>query len=137
MLIPANKKWSTNGMHISTQIKSAFEYLKSRDVKFVSVEDLILRLRDFITGWIDHEIAPNGSLQVTVHRTLSLVNQVKIQYRNNLCPIASGESVTSQVWIGNMLYVDLKPETESTFTIRFEAIAPDARMMPSYDTLEQ
>jgi len=119
MLNLRNEKFQTNGVHMSLQIKSALQYLKSQDVVFILTDDLIRRLRDFITGWIDYEITANGSYQVTVHRPSSMANQVKIECRENLVAIASGNSVLSQVRVGKMLYVDLEPAIESTFKVRF------------------
>ena len=116
-----NEKFKTDGISLSLQIKSAFAYLRSNDAEFVGTEYLIRRLRDFVTGWIDYDVNADGSLKVTAHRENALANEVKVEARNKLIPVASGESVVSQHLIGNMLYVSLKAETESCFTVRFES----------------
>jgi len=120
-----NYDYYTGGVHMSVQIRSAMQFLKSQNVKFIPTDELILRLRDFIAGWIDYDTNPDGSLQVTVYRPSAKANQVKIQSRDGLAPVASGDSVVSQHLVGDILYIDLLPEVTSTFYVGFEAVPPD------------
>jgi len=124
MFNPAKDHY-TNGIHFSIQERGAMEYLRSQNVKFIPTDELILRLRDFIAGWIDYDTNPDGSLQVTVYRPSAKANQVKIQSRDGLAPVASGDSVVSQHLVGDILYIDLLPEVTSTFYVGFEAVPPD------------
>ncbi|MCE5242540.1 MAG: hypothetical protein ABFD98_05300 [Syntrophobacteraceae bacterium] len=112
-------KFRTRGVHLAYQIRSALTYLRSKNVEFIGTENLIRRLRDFATGWIDYDTLPDGWLHVTVHRENALANDVKVGSRNNMVPVASGESVTDQHLIGNTLYICLKPEVKSSFYVYF------------------
>ena len=119
MMNPDNNRY-TDGIHMSTMIKLSIEFLKSQGAIFINPYELVHRLIDFITGDIDYKATENGTFQVRVHRASSMANQVKIECRNNMVPIATGESVLSQVRINNLLYVDLKPEKNSTFMVKFK-----------------
>ncbi|MEN6356664.1 MAG: hypothetical protein ABFD83_06215 [Armatimonadota bacterium] len=116
----------TNGIHTCEQIRSAMSYLKSQSVKFVRVDDLVLRLRDFVQGWVDYDRQGDGSLNVTVYRPNTKANQVKIQTRDAGIPVASGNSVISQHYCGDFLYVDLASEVQSTFTVSFAPVNPSS-----------
>ncbi len=114
------EKFQTNGVHLKDQITEAMAFLKSQDVIFISTEDLINRLRDFIEGWIDLEKISDHHLRVTVHRSAALANQIKVEKRADRVPTAEGDCIVSQKLLGDMLYIDLKPEVESIFEVRFE-----------------
>lgn len=113
------KKLHINGISLSDQILTAFSFFKARDAIFIPTELLIRRLRDFICGWISYQMLSPTQLQVTVYREQALANQVKIESRHQLNPVVSGPCVLEQKMIGNMLYVDLKPEVKSTFNVHF------------------
>lgn len=123
---------STNNVLMSTQIRSAMQYLKDQGAKFVFTDDLILRLRDYLGGWVDYTVQntySNGdpkTLVVTVTRPSRLINQVKIECLDGLAPTASGAGVVlSQHKVGRMLYVDLAPDVTSTFTVDLAPASPD------------
>ncbi len=116
----------TDGLHLMYQVRAALEYISSQDVKYLFTDDLILMLRDFMKGWTDYTVKPDGGLTVNAFRPDAKINQIKVQARNGLAPVASGESVVSQHRIGRMLYVDLKPETMSTVDISWVAVPPNA-----------
>lgn len=128
MLNPSTDYY-TNNVHMSVQIRAALDYAKSQDAKFIFTDELILRLRDFIAGWVDYDTLADGSLSVTAYRPGSRVNQVKIQSRNSDTPIASGDCVMSQHLVNDTLYVDLRPETTSTFIVRFRPVTPSAPVL--------
>lgn len=123
MLDPTTNHYN-NGIHMSQQIRSAMSYLKSESVKFVRVDELALRLRDFLQGWIDYEYLEDGTIKITVNRPSAKANQVKILVRGAGIPSASGSSVISQHLYDDFLYVDLVPEVQSTFYVNFTAIEP-------------
>jgi hypothetical protein len=116
----------TNGIRVSTLIRNAIDYLSSKSAKFIPVDELILRLRDFITGRIDYQVEQDNSLTVTLYRPLGKANQVKIRSRDGKQAIASGDSVISQHLAGAFTYVDLRPETTSVFRVDFTPTVPQA-----------
>jgi len=124
MFDPANPYYY-NGTHMSVIERAAFAYMKSKGAYFVDTESLIRRLRDFSNGWIDYDTNPDGSITVSVYRPNSCANQVKIEGRNGLAPVASGDSVLSQTRVGSFVYVDLRPESFSQFDVHWQAIPPD------------
>ena len=115
-----SKQHQSQGILLRDQIAEAFSFLASQRAIFIPTETLIKRLWDFVSGWIDYETKPDNSLQITVHRKSALANQIKIQSRNQQTPVAKGGCIVQQTLINNMLYVDLKPETKSTFMVKFE-----------------
>lgn len=121
-----NSTYYTNGVRVSTLIRNAVDYLKSQSAMFIPVDELILRLRDFITGWIDYQVEPDNSLTVTLYRPQGKANQVKIRSRDGKQAIASGDSVISQHIAGAFTYVDLRPETTSVFRVDFTPTVPPA-----------
>lgn len=118
-MLDTSTNYYVNGVHVSALIESAFAYLKSRSVIFIPTSELVLRLRDFLNGSITYTDKPNGGLHLTVSRPAARANQVKVQTRDGLLPVASGESVVSQHLCGNLLYIDLRPETVSTLDVDF------------------
>lgn len=129
-----NSPYYTGSVRVSTLIRQAVDYLKSQSALFVPADDLILRLRDFISGWIDYQTEADTSLTVTVYRPMGKVNQVKIQSRDGKQAIASGNSVVSQHVAGAFTYVDLFPETTSEFRVDFVPTVPQAPIVsaPEY-----
>lgn len=115
-----SKQYRSQGTLLKDQIVAAISFFASQNAIFIPTETLIKRLWDFINGWIDYKILPDNSLKVTVNRKSSLANQVKIQSRNQYKPIAKGDSIVGQTLVDQMLYVDLKPEIQSTFIVKFE-----------------
>ena len=110
----------SQGTLLKNQIVEAISFLASQNAIFIPTETLIKRLWDFISGWIDYKTLPDNSLQITINRKSSLANQVKIQSRNQHRPVAKGDCIIGQTLIDNILYVDLKPEIQSTFMVKFE-----------------
>lgn len=115
-----SRQHQSQGILLRDQIADAFSFLASQNAIFIPTETLIKRLWDFVCGWIDYETKPDNSMQITAHRKFGLANQVKIQSRNQQTPVAIGECIVQQTLVNNMLYVDLKPETKSTFMVKFE-----------------
>ena len=119
--------YATNGVLMADQIHSALVYLKSQGVKFIPTDQLILRLRDYITGNITRTVNPDATETVTVTRPNSRINEIKIGLRGDMVPVASGASVLSQHGIGEYLYVTLLPETTSTITVTWtQQVAPES-----------
>jgi hypothetical protein len=110
----------SQGTLLKDQIVEAVSFLASQNAVFIPTETLIKRLRDFIDGWIDYKTLPDDSLKVTINRKSALANQVKVQSQNHHKPVAEGDSIIGQTLIDRTLYVDLKPEIQSTFMVKFK-----------------
>lgn len=116
----------THGIHMSVQIGLAMDYLHSQDAVFMRTEDLVQRLYDFDKGLIDCQELGGNAIQVSIYRPTGKANQVKIQARDGMVPAASGDCVVSQRMCGDMLYVDLRAETSSVFTVHFTPVAANS-----------
>lgn len=113
------KKFKSKGIHLKYQIKDAIAFLYSQNVVFLDTESLIKRLRDFVSGWISCKTMHNGNLEVRVFRPAAISNQIKIERGEQCSLIAKGNCIIQQTMVGKFLYVDLKPEVESTFEVQF------------------
>ncbi len=113
------KKGQTQGVHLKDQITDAIAFLASQNVIFLDTESLIKRLHDFIGGGIHYKSKGPDRIEISVYRKSALANQVKIEKRDRGIPAASGDCILSQTLIGNILYVDLRPEIQSTFMVKF------------------
>ncbi len=129
-----NSSYYTGGVRVSELIRQAIDYLKSQSALFIPTDELILRLRDFMSGWIDYQVETDNSLTVTAYRPLGKANQVKIRSRDGKQAVASGNSVVSQHLAGAFTYVDLLSETTSEFRVDFVATVPAAPIVtaPTY-----
>ncbi len=116
--------YATGGVLMRDQIRSALGYLKSEGVKFIPTDQLVLRLRDYVTGSVVRTANLDGTETVTVTRPNARVNEIKIGMKGNRAPSASGASVLSQHYVGEMLYVTLRPEVTSTVTIDWSQEVP-------------
>lgn len=116
--------YRTHGVQMSDQISGALRYLKAQGARFINIRDLILRLRDYVTGSISRVQNPDGTETLTVLRSNGCANEIKIGFRGDLTPAASGSSVLSQRLIGEYLYVTLRPETVSTVTASWSPDPP-------------
>lgn len=113
-----------NNVHMSQHIRLAMQYLLDNDACFIPADQLISRLRDFIAGQITCTWNPDSTATVTVTRPSSLVNEIKISFKDDCTPIGTGASIISQRLARDCLYVTLTPETTSTIQVRWENLPP-------------
>lgn len=129
-----SQNYYVNGTHMSVLIRSAMDYLHSQNVVFLSADQLVARLQDYIAGSIACTTNPDGSLTVAVTRPGALANGLKIGWKGDLAPGASGDSVLSQQLIAEYLYVTLRPEVNSTVDITWTSSAPRAPVITTTTT---
>ncbi|MDI6828998.1 MAG: hypothetical protein QME62_10995, partial [Armatimonadota bacterium] len=109
----------TNGIPLADLVRQGIAYMVDQGAMFISTEDLIRRLRDFIAGRIFYTSNPDGSVTVTATRPGAFLNEIKACVNGDRIPYAFGESVLSQHQAGERVYITLRPETTSTVTIRW------------------
>jgi len=114
-----NALTEVDGQLFSTTIRQGIEYLRDQGVRFIDTKSLILRLRDYMAGSVSVSFVDNSSARVRVRRPGGLINEVKIGRLGDLFATALGAAVVSQHRVGDVLYVTLRPETDSTFLVRW------------------
>ena len=119
------------GLPMSTYIDRAMKWFHDQGVRFMFAHELIPRVQDYIAGSISYVTNPDGSITVTATRPNALVNEIKIGFKGDLTPAASGASVVSQMLAGECLYVKLAAETTSTVQVGFTLLLPLAPVVTS------
>lgn len=126
-----NTEAYVEGLRMSVYIDRAMQWLRDQNVRFMFPHELIPRVQDYIAGSISYVTNPDGSITVTATRPNALVNEIKIGFKGDLTPAASGASVVSQMPAGECLYVKLAAETTSTVQVGFTLLLPLAPVVTS------
>ena len=122
-----------NGIPMCVYIHNAMQWLHDQDVQFIFAHDLNARLQDYIAGDVDYVSNPDDSITITVTRPDSLANVIKIGFKGDQTPSASGASVVSQHLVGECLYVTLNAETTSTVQVQWTLLPPLPPVVTSSD----
>lgn len=123
--------YTTGGVPMGDQIRTALTYLKSQGARFIRTDDLIGRIRDFAQGTVVQTANTDGSSTVTVTRPNSLANELKVGCAGDLVPSATGSSIVSQHYVGRYLYLTLRPEISSTVNVRWGGMSPSTPVVSS------
>ena len=120
-----------NGVPMCAYIDNTMRWLHDQGVRFIFTHDLIKRSQDYIHGQISYVSNPDGSITVTATRPNALINEIKVGFKGDLAPSASGSSVVSQHLAGECLYITLVPETTSTVQVQWNPCLPVAPVINS------